>query len=357
MLNWERTNIAVLTGYKSGEQSVNPKIIKLNTNENPYPPSPIISNALKEFSLHTLRKYPSPTADAFRGKVAELHNIRPQNIIATRGGDELLRLMITTFVNPGEVIGTTLPTYSLYPVLAAIQDCPLKAIPLSNDWELPSNFATQLNNAGTKLTFLVNPHAPSGVLFNRDKIAQLAQDLDGILLLDEAYVDFVDPRLQYDSVPLINELDNVVILRTLSKGYSLAGLRLGYGIGAPELIDPMLNKTKDSYNIDALSQYIGCKAIEDNVYFDGNCQLVRRERSKLVLEFKKLGFQVVPSETNFILVTVPSNHKAEAVYLDLKQRNILVRFFDQQGLSDKLRVTVGTPEENQELVNVLTNLL
>ena len=353
----ERKNIAAITGYKSGEQSVDPEIIKLNTNENPYPPSPLISNALAEFSTESLRKYPSPTADDFRDKIAALHNVERNNIIATRGGDELLRLMITTFVNPGEVIGTTSPTYSLYPVLAAIQDCPLKAIPLSNNWDLPTDFAARLNDAGAKLILLVNPHAPSGVLVNQEKIAQLAQDLDGLLLLDEAYVDFVDPGKNYDSVPLIKEIESVVILRTLSKGYSLAGLRLGYGIGPQQLIQPMLSKTRDSYNLDGLSQFIGCRALGDSTHALKNCELVRQERSKLRIEFKKLGFQVAPSETNFILVTVPQNHNAEELYLALKQKNILIRFFNHDGMSNKLRVTVGTRGENKQLINALKKII
>ena len=352
----ERRNIAEITGYQSGEQSVDPDIIKLNTNENPFPPSPSIANALREFSTQSLRKYPSPNADCFRDKVAALHNVKQNNIIATRGGDELLRLIITTFVNPGEVIGTTSPTYSLYPVLAAIQDCPLKAIPFSDNWELPTDFASKLNDAGAKLTMLVNPHAPSGTLVHQEKVAQLAQDLDGILLLDEAYVDFVDPGEKYNSVPLVKEIESVVILRTLSKGYSLAGLRLGYGIGPNQLIQPMLSKTKDSYNLDGLSQFIGCKAIDDRDHAQKNCGLVRQERSKLHVELEKLGCQVAPSESNFLLVTVPQNLNAEELYLALKEKKILIRFFNQDGLSDKLRITVGTPEENKQLIIALKKL-
>ena len=161
-MNYERENIRRMAGYASGEQPEDPRTIKLNTNENPYPASPAVNRVLGGLDAAILRRYPPATSLAFREAAARLHGVNPDNIIATRGGDELLRLVITTFVDPGEKIGMTDPSYSLYPVLAQIQDCDMVRIPLDDDWSVPPNFARQLNDAGVKLTFIVNPHAPHG---------------------------------------------------------------------------------------------------------------------------------------------------------------------------------------------------
>ncbi|HAK52557.1 MAG TPA: histidinol-phosphate transaminase [Gammaproteobacteria bacterium] len=354
-MSWERKNIAAMQGYISGEQPDDPSILKLNTNENPYPPAPAIEEMLQRFSSEVLRKYPPPNADEFREIAATLHDVESGNIIATRGGDELLRLMITTFVDPGEMIGTTQPTYSLYPVLAQIQNCPITHVPLTADWKPPESFSDQLNDADVKLTLLVNPNAPSGVLVEVEQIEQIARSLNGILLLDEAYVDFADNS--YDAIPLIEELDNLVILRTLSKAYSLAGLRLGYGIGPEHLIRPMIEKTRDSYNLDWISQKIASIALEEQGYANQTWLRVIQERDALRTELLKLGFLVPNSQTNFLLATVPKTHTAESIYVELKQRNILVRFFDQVGLSDKLRITIGTAEQNHKLITELSSIL
>ena len=177
-MSFERENIRRMHGYTSGEQTGDKGTIKLNTNENPYPPSPKVREILQSIDVDALRKYPPATADNFRDVAAELHGVSRDNVIATRGGDELLRLVITTFVDPGELIGMTEPTYSLYPVLAQIQGCPTIEIPMANDWSLPADFARQLNDRQVKLTLLVNPHAPSGALIPYDRLVELATDLD-----------------------------------------------------------------------------------------------------------------------------------------------------------------------------------
>jgi len=354
-LSWEREHIAKMEGYISGEQPEDPSVLKLNTNENPYPPAPAIEEILRRFSSEVLRQYPPPQADEFRTMAATLHGVERENIIATRGGDELLRLMITTFVDPGEMIGTTQPTYSLYPVLARIQNCPITQIPLQGDWNPPLSFSDQLNGLGTKLTFLVNPHAPSGVLLSTKQIEKIASSLDGILLLDEAYVDFAD--ISYNAIPLVEQIDNLVILRTLSKGYSLAGLRFGYGIGPKHLIKPMIEKTRDSYNLDWISQKIARIALEEQDYANQTWLRVKQEREVLNNELERLDFSMPASQANFLLATVPQTHTAKAIYHALKQRNILVRFFDHDGLSDKLRITIGTKEQNDRLIAELSEIV
>lgn len=356
-MNFERENIRRMAGYASGEQPDDELTIKLNTNENPYPPSPRVKEVLSQLNPESLRRYPPATALKFRQLAAELHGLDPENVIATRGGDELLRLVITTFVDPGEKIGMTDPTYSLYPVLAQIQDCPVFEVPLLDDWELPGDFARRLNDAQVKLTFLVNPHAPTGALLPLEQVSKLASELDSILLLDEAYIDFVDHK--YQTSQLVKQHDNLVILRTLSKGYSLAGLRFGYGLADHSLIEPMLNKTRDSYNLDLVSQLIAEAAIADQNYVRGNQEKVITERNRLKEQFRTLGLTCADSQANFLLATIPDSISATAaeLYQKLKERHILVRYFNTERLDNKLRISVGTREENDQLLSTLGEIL
>jgi histidinol-phosphate aminotransferase len=356
-MTYERLNISKMRGYTPGEQPAQDDIIKLNTNENPYPASPLVAEVLASVKVADLRRYPSPVAASFRSEAAAYHNVEPENIVPTNGGDELLRLAITTFANKGDTIGIAEPSYSLYPVLAEVQECHLQKIPLDDDWLLPGDIAEQLNDADAKIAFLVNPHAPTGMLLSADRIAAIAKNFNGVLVIDEAYVDFVDPTLNYDLVPLINSCNNLLILRTLSKGYSLAGLRFGYGIGAQSLIDPILNKTRDSYNTDAISQQLATAAISSVEHARLSWDKVRQERERLAQALKLLGFNCLPSQSNFLLAKVPGELNAESIYHALKQQNILVRYFDQLRLDDRLRITVGTAEENTRLLYAVGQLL
>lgn len=356
-MTYERPNIHAMAGYVSGEQPIDARTIKLNTNENPWAPAPGVSAALQQFDVSALRRYPPATALELRRQIADLHGVDPDCVIATRGGDELLRLLITTFVEPGQAIGTTQPSYSLYNVLAAIHASPLCEVDLADNYALPQSLAASFNANSCALNLIVNPHAPSGRLFTVDELRGVAEASKGLVLIDEAYVDFVDPEAGYDALPLTRELDNVVILRTLSKGYSLAGLRLGYGIGPANLIQPMLGKTRDSYNLDAISQVIAAAAIRDQQYARSTWSRVRSERGRMAAELGNLGFHVWPSQTNFLLARVPSDGPlAAAVYEHLKASHILVRYFDSDGLRDKLRISIGTPDENAKLTGVLGEL-
>ncbi|MCB1645585.1 MAG: histidinol-phosphate transaminase [Pseudomonadales bacterium] len=354
-MSFERPNIARMTGYTSGEQPDDDKTIKLNTNENPYPPAPEVSQVLANIDTSALRRYPPPTANRFRDLAANVHGVRRDNIIATRGGDELLRLLLTTFTDPGELIFSTSPTYSLYPVLAAIQDCRFVCEDLDEDWQLPADFCDQANSLGAKLTLVVNPHAPSGQLISRDTIAAMAAKLEGLLLIDEAYIDFVAPDHRHHCLDLIEDHDNLIFLRTLSKGYSLAGLRFGYGIGAESLIQPMLTKTRDSYNLDLISQRLAEAAIQAQDYAQSTWEKVRSERQRVHGLLWEMGFTAPPSETNFLLARVPQSSALSAaeLYEALKARGILIRYFGEPRLSNSLRITIGTPAENDALIDAL----
>lgn len=346
-----------MRGYTPGEQPDSPEIVKLNTNENPYPPPTAVTEALRAIKGADLRRYPSPLADDFRTLAGLIHGLDPESILAVNGGDELLRLLLTTFVDSSETLAVMQPSYSLYPVLAEIAGCKLLEIPLNGAWEMPDDMPAILREEAVKMLVLVNPHAPTGGLLPADWLRGLAREFEGILVLDEAYADFIDPELAYDSMPLARELDNVLILRTLSKGYSLAGLRFGYGIGPPDLIHPMAAKTRDSYNTDHISQQLARAALESRDAAAQTWARVRRSREWLRGELAGLGIDTLPSQSNFLLAAIPAAIGAVDLYQALKERGVLVRHFDQPRLDNRLRITVGSETDNEILIDKLRDIL
>lgn len=355
-MSYERDNVRRMTGYVYGEQPRDPGIVKLNTNENPYPPSPRVADAIRSFDANTLRRYPPATADRFRRLVAARFGLSADQVVATNGGDEALRLAITTFVDPGATFGTTEPGYSLCPVLANVQDCEVVRAELTRKWSLPGDFAGRMNAAGAKLTCLVNPHAPSGVLADADTIAELAEELDGVLLVDEAYVDFVDPETGHDLTSFLSSHDNLLLLRSLSKGYSLAGVRVGFLIGNTDLVDPIVTKTRDSYNVDTLAQVVAEAAFDDRGYAERGWRAVREERRRLTATLVELGFAVPESQSNFVLAEAPPGVSARALFVRLRERGIVVRHFEAPHLAGSLRITVGTAAENDLLLAAIGEL-
>ncbi|MDH5673369.1 MAG: histidinol-phosphate transaminase [Myxococcales bacterium] len=355
--HFERDNVKAMEGYVPGTQPGDLAMLKLNTNENPYPPNPAVLAALGGVEGELLRRYPDPSALPFRQLAAEVHGLTPEQVIAVNGSDELLRLAIATFVPPGEPIGLIDPSYSLYSTLAAAHGSPVVGAEPDADFAPPADLAERMNRAGVRLLFLVNPHAPSGQLTLLDRVEALARDFEGVLLLDEAYVDFVDPALGYDALPLCRQLDNLLVLRTFSKGYSLAGLRFGYGMGAPSLIEPMLWKTRDSYNVDAISQRLAAVALEHRAEAAAHWLTIRQQREALAAALRALGFVVPPSQTNFLLAKVPEPIAAPVLQQALARAGILVRYFDAPRLRESLRITVGTPEQNRRLLEALAQAL
>jgi histidinol-phosphate aminotransferase len=306
-----------------------------------------------------LRRYPDPTAWGFRTAAARLHGLSPDHIVAANGGDELLRLALTTFLPPGAPLGLAEPSYSLYPVLAAIHDSPLCRVPLNEDWSVPADIARRWNKAGARLAIHVNPHAPSGRLTSAQELAEVARAFKGVLVVDEAYVDFVDPAIGHDTIRLVRECDNVLLLRTMSKGYSLAGLRLGYGVGSPGLVAPMVSKTKNSYNVDAIAQRVGEAALHHRDEASASWTFVRAERNRLARELSTSGFTCAPSQANFLLATATSQPPGTASRLlrGLADAGVFVRWFDQDRLRDSLRISIGTTAENDALLHGLNRLL
>ena len=354
---YERPNIRRMQGYQPGEQPSDSETIKLNTNENPYPPSPAVDRALLDFAPEQLRTYPEPLANDLRTAIAKHHSIDVDNVVVTHAGDEALRLAATTFVDTGGSFVSTDPTYSLYPVLAQIQDAQMHTQPLTEDWSLPEDFAAHARSAGAQLTCIVNPHAPSGTLIDYQRLAEIASQISGVLLIGEAYVDFAGNLAAKAGPRLLRDHGNVLLLRTFSKGYSLAGLRLGYLLGHADLIRPILEKTRDSYNVDAISQALGLAALQDQDYARKTWAAVGRQRDQLALSLEQRGLYSPPSATNFLLATIPPQLSAQSLYQGLKKAGILVRYFDTPRLQDKLRISIGTEEQQQRLLTELDRLI
>lgn len=361
----ERDNIRSLHAYVPGEQPTAAQtaagaVIKLNTNENAYPPAPAVMDAVRSVSAEALRLYPSADSAPFRSAAAALHAVSPQQVIATNGGDELLRLLVTVYCQPAGAapgvggLGMSDPSYSLYAVLAGIHDTPVTWVPRGDDaqggFPLPVDYAQQLNAAGCRLAFLVNPHAPSGAMESTDTLRALAHAFQGVLVIDEAYADFAPDGVS-GGMQLIHEgFKNVVVLRSLSKGYALAGLRFGYGVASAERV-AALDKARDSYNLDALAQAAATAALGDQAYARGRWQQTKTQRDRLTAALRERGFQIPDSHANFVLARVPPGGPAAGdYYRSLKTQGILIRYFDTPRLADRLRITVGTAEQNDALL-------
>lgn len=337
-----------MEGYTPGEQpGPNERVVKLNTNENPYPPSPRVLAALRDVEGELLRRYPDPVANRFRDAAARKWGLTREHFLAGNGSDDILTIAVRTFVPPGGTLAFPEPTYSLYPVLAKIQEAQAVAVPWEDGYALP---AEALRATGAHAVFLANPNAPTGTFVPPEQVEAFARSFPGAVLVDEAYADFADGNC----MGLVGRCPNVVVSRSMSKAYSLAGLRFGYAAAAPEVIAEMA-KVKDSYNVDVVSVVAATAALEDEDYARGVWELVRSERKRLTEELTALGYDVLPSQGNFVLAKVPGGGARQA-YQRLKQQGILVRFFDRPGLNDKLRITVGTSTENNALLAGLKSL-
>jgi len=344
-MTYFRKNIERMTGYVPGEQpAAESRVVKLNTNENPYPPSPRVLQVLRETDWSLLRKYPDPMANKVRDIIARLFDVDRENVLCGNGSDELLTLVVRAFVGEGERIAWPTPTYSLYPVLAQIQAAEAVEVPTRDDFTIPLGDLAQVD---AKVVILSNPNAPTGVFTPVDAVADLADRFDGVVVVDEAYGDFGPGS----AVAAVKEKPNLLVLRTLSKSYSLAGLRFGFAVGPADLIAG-LAKVKDSYNVDAVAIEVAAAALEGQDWMRANAETIRAERDRIARRLDDLGFDVTPSQANFLLARVPDG-EAETCYRWLKARGILVRYWNLPRLADKVRITVGTPEENDALLAAL----
>lgn len=349
-MGYFRAAIDEMAGYVPGEQPPpGTPIIKLNTNENPYPPSPQVMAALQTIDGETLRRYPDPLATEFCRAVSETLGVPPDWVIVGNGSDDLLNVLVRACAaGRDRAIAYPIPTYVLYRTLAALQSAKVVEIPYRDDFQLPIEALAQTRAA---ITFVASPNSPSGHAVPLSALREMAQAASGVVIVDEAYVDFAESS----ALALIEEFQNVMVLRTLSKGYSLAGLRLGFGVAQPQLLAGLF-KVKDSYNIDTISMLLGAAALRDQAYKNACVDKVKAARQTLTIELRRLGFAVLESQGNFVLVTPPVR-SAEFLYSSLKQKGILVRYFKQPGLDDKLRISVGTEAHTQILIETLATLI
>lgn len=360
-----RPLVRKLHPYVPGEQPKIKGLIKLNTNENPYPPSRKVLRALRGALDSRLRLYPNPTSEPLREALAKYHGCRPENIIVGNGSDELLALAVRTFVEPADsvlakghesraTVQYLSPCYSLYSVLAATHGALINEVKLDHDFSLPK--VPELRHDSdwdfnAALTFITTPNAPSGRGYTKADLERICLSQKGVTILDEAYVDFAAE----ESSELALKYPHVIVSRTFSKAFSLCYLRLGYFIASPEVI-AALDKVRDSYNVNGLAQVAGLATLQDIKFYRDQFQKIIRTRFWLTTELQRLGFFVYPSQTNFILAK-PPKHQAEEWLEKLRERKILVRWFKAPEVKDYLRITIGSDKEARTLVKVVRQIL
>lgn len=342
-----RKSVQQMSGYVPGEQPQGLDIIKLNTNENPYPPSPQVAMALSRLNSDSLGKYPNPVSDALRSRIAALHGCSVEHVFVGNGSDEILALCTRAFVENDGGVGYFDPSYSLYPILADIRDVKKHAIDLDAQfgWTLPPPDLCSL-------FFLTNPNAPTSLRFSRSDVESLCASFRGVVLIDEAYVDFSDEHCMDFAL----KYENVLVLRTLSKSFSLAGMRVGYTVGAPALIAAMM-KLKDSYNLDCIAQTLGLAALNDMDYMQRNAQRIIESREKLTASLTACGFDVCVSQTNFLWTKPPASISASDLFVKLRNCGILVRYFPGPKTEDYIRITIGTKTEVDALLDAVRHIV
>ena len=331
-----RPEIEAMAGYFPGEQPQEEGFIKLNTNENPYPPSPAVAAAIQE-TVGRLKKYPDPMAETFRRRAGEVLGVDPQWILCGNGSDDILTIVTRALVGQGQLVRLPYPSYVLYKTLAELQGAQYEEVHFQADWSLPARFASSQGNP--RLVFLANPNSPSGTVVAPQQVLEIARRLPCPLLVDEAYVDFAE----INCLSLVAKCEKIMVSRSFSKSYALAGLRFGYLVAQPHLIEQFI-KLKDSYNCDALSITAATAAIGDRAWLAENRAKIIATRRRLIREIRALGFVAVDSEANFVWNTLPGR-SVRSFYEELKRRRILVRYMDYPGWDDGLRISVGTDAE------------
>ena len=354
-----------LKPYVPGEQPKIPGLIKINTNENPYPPASAVLDAVKAAVDGRLRLYPNATSDPLREKLAKLHGCSVDNIIVGNGSDELLALAVRVFTEPASLdkdatlmpqnkVQFLSPCYSLYPVLAEIHGSTVISVPLKTNFTIPSVQelrGTLAWDFSAGLTFVTTPNAPTGTACPTAVLEALCQAQDGVVVLDEAYVDFAADN----AMSLALKYSHVLVARTFSKAYSLCFQRVGYMVGHPKLIEA-LHKIKDSYNVNGLGQVAACATLDNMDYYRQQWAKIIATRERLSKALKELGFEVYPSQSNFIFVKPPT--KTAKDWLDgLRQNKVLVRWFSIPEVKNYLRISIGSDFETDELIRVSRILL
>ncbi len=349
-MNWTE-NVRFVTPYVPGEQPRSSGIIKLNTNENPYPPSPSVEKILRGFNPALLSKYPDPSADVLVSAISEYYGVSKESIFVGVGSDDVLAMSFMAFFNSKLPVLFADITYSFYPVWCELFRIPYKTIPVdesfcihTDDYDIP--------NGGI---VIANPNAPSGLALEAAQIESLVKKNTGsVCIVDEAYIDFGGESV----LPLIEKYDNLLVVRTFSKSRSLAGSRIGYAFGSKKLIG-YLNDVKfsfNSYTMDSLTQAVGKGAMSDRDYFEKTTKKIISTRERTRGELLRLGFKVSESKTNFLFATHPGL-SAEKIFLRLKEAGIYTRYFSLPRIDNYLRISIGTDEEMDRFLIELSNIL
>lgn len=349
-MKYQRDILKSVSGYVPGEQpKPGERIIKLNTNENPYPPSPRVLEAIVAVGAEGLRRYPDPNSVALRNTAADLYGFDgPEWAIAGNGSDELLAMIIRTFSDPGDTIWSAYPTYSLYDTLVKLHGAKYASVDLDSNFQMTPEFFTRKG----RVFFLARPNAPSGVSSPRAEVEKLCKSFDGLVVIDEAYADFdVDNCMDFPK-----RFENAIVTRTFSKSYGLCGLRAGLAFARPELIHELM-KTKDSYNMNALSQAGATAALRDQAYFESTRAKVIATRARLTDDLRKLGFVVPDSRGNYVLARWSGKPGTKEIFTGLRAQNVVVRYFEARGLTDALRISIGTDAETDALLAALREIV
>jgi histidinol-phosphate aminotransferase len=343
-----RTNIKNLSGYVPGKQPLDGDWLKLNTNESPES-SPAALRAIDDINEEWLRRYPDPSSDRLRTLLAKQFHLGTDQVIVGNGADDIINLLIRATCNLGDRIVTTSPAYALYSILAEIQGATVSAIPLRPNFDLPVN---KLVAAGGSIQFITSPNNPAGTAYPPAHLANIAAGGTNLVAIDEAYAEFADTNC----IELLRQFHNVCIIRTFSKAYGLAGLRVGYLLGPPDLVKALSN-IKDSYNVNRIAQIAAEAALNDTDWAHSMWARVRKLRDWLGIELGKLGLYVHPSQANFVLVDF-GNISAIEVQRRLEERKILVRHLGgAQETQNSLRITIGTKAEMKRLVHAIEECL
>lgn len=349
-MSWEE-NVRKVVPYTPGEQPKIKNIIKLNTNENPYPPSPLVYKAYEEINLDDYRKYPDPTCSGLVESIASFYGVKKENVFVGVGSDDVLSMAFLTFFNSDKPILFPDITYSFYDVWANLYRIPYKQIPLAEDFTInPEDYHTQ--NGGV---VIANPNAPTGVKLGLDAIEGIIKsNPDVVVIVDEAYVDFGAET----ALPLIDKYDNLLVVRTYSKSRSLAGLRIGYAFGCEKLIKYLLDAkfSFNSYTMNMPSLTLGAAAMNDREYFEKTTAKVVATRERVKVQLKELGFEFGDSATNFIFARHPQKPGKE-IFDYLRAHDIIVRRFDLPRISEYLRISIGTDEDMDTLISVLKEIV
>ncbi len=346
-----RKNLIDIEPYVAGEQPKSDRIVKLNANENAYPPSPQVQRAIAEFDSSALRKYPDFSAEPLKSTLAEYYGLTPSQVFVGNGSDDVLAAAFRAFFNGTEPILYPDVTYSFYPVWCDIMKIPFETVPLKDDFTIDVNDYKRPNGG----IIFPNPNAPTSIALDKESITELLDaNRDSIVVIDETYIDFGGESC----IGLLKGYDNLVITRTFSKSRSLAGMRLGFAMASEELVSYM-NAVKDSYNsypVDAVAIAAGCAAVNDDKYFKDTIAKLVATRERLMTEFKALGFTAPPSAGNFIFASHPK-YTAREIFSFLRDKGIFVRYFNKPRIDNYLRITIGTDEETDKLIAAVKELI